>query len=301
MMGMPTSAVANGPVSGLATIAGPGLIAIEEQTVRLWGVLMPGRSTAEGEIAYGQFGRLIEGRRLTCVPTDQSDAPVSDAICRTQDGTDIAELLVREGWALDDGPRSRGHYLNEMEEAAARRRGVWGLAGSNEVVVLAEAERPPIAATNEPLAANENPSQPDNEATAGRAPEIPADGGSTNGEDADGAQDAGPEEEVPVALGDAAQAAAAPIAAVEAPAGRPSLGRALQVASGASTAQRAAELARMRASYGWLFENRSVRLVDPTVPGARYRAVIQVPEPQIADVCARLSQAREACLLIRQF
>lgn len=278
--------LAAGPVSGPASIAGPGLIAIEGKTVRLWGILMPGRNTDEGAIAYRQFGALIEGRQLACVPTDQVAAPVSDAICRTEEGTDIAELLVREGWALDDGPRSRGHYLNEMEEAAARRRGVWGLTGASDVAVAAEAERPDLAAVPQTPVEIDPPPE-------GQIPVDARDGGDVQDRgDAQGQET--------VAQPDPPEAAAGP-PPVGAPQPRPPKGAALQVASGNGAAQRSAEVARMRASYPWLFEGRAVRLVDPGVAGARYRALIDIPDSDIADICARLSASRESCLLISRF
>ncbi len=268
-----SGAAVAGPVSGPASIAGPGLIAIDGRTVRLWGILMPGRNTDEGAIAYRQFGALIEGRQLACVPTDDLAAPVSDAICRTEEGTDIAELLVREGWALDDGPRSRGHYLNEMEEAAARRRGVWGLTGVSDIGVVAEAERPDIAVV----------------------PDAGAQDGPTSADDQSQQAESDSEPKDP----DATAVAARPSAV--APQARPARGAALQVASGNGAAQRSAEVARMRASYPWLFEGRTVRLVDPSEAGARYRALIDIPESDIAGICARLSASRESCLLISRF
>ncbi|MEO1249360.1 MAG: hypothetical protein AAFW76_05920 [Pseudomonadota bacterium] len=273
--------VAAGPVSGPASIAGPGLIAIDGRTLRLWGILMPGRNTSEGAIAYRQFGTLIEGRILACVPTDEVEAPVSDAICRTEEGTDIAELLVREGWALDDGPRSRGHYLNEMEEAAARRRGVWGLTQTNDVGVLSEAERPEIAAgpeepaDSEPASVSEPPPDPVSEPPLEQAGLAP------------------PAVEPP-----GVESLQARPTQARPPQARPPQGAALQVASGGGAAQRSAEVARMRASYPWLFEGRVVRLVDPSEPGGRYRALVDIPQAEIADVCARLSASRESCLLI---
>lgn len=264
-------ALAAGPVSGPVEIAGPGLISIEGQTIRLWGILMPGRETREGVVAYGQFTSLLEGRALSCVPTGDDGPIVSDAICRTEQGADIAQLLVREGWALDDGPRSRGYYLDEMEEAAARRRGVWGLAADGVVPLEAGAERPRLAApVNEPQVQPETAAEP-----VARVPDA----------------------------GQLAASAAAtpkpapPEIASAVPAPRPETAW-LQVAGGRSMAQMASELGRMRATYPWLFDHRELRTIEPEVANGRFRTLIALPPGLAADTCARLTQNREACLLI---
>ena len=264
-------------VAGRVSVAGPGILTVEGKTFRLWGILMPGRGTPEGVIAYRQFGTLIDGRLLTCVPTDDVFQPVSDAICRTGQGDDIAALLVREGWALDDGPRSRGYYLDEMEDAAARRRGVWGLTPDQGVSLAAEAARPELPAIAEaPPEPAPAPAPATTTAALSPAAEAPTAGAAT----------ADTPVQEPSSAGDAA-------------AEPPPATAWLQVAGGRSQAQMAAELARMRASYPWLLYNRDVRTLEPDTPGAgRHRALVAVPPDAVGTICQRLSDYREACLLV---
>lgn len=277
--GVPVSAA---PVGGPAASAGPGLIAIGGKTIRLWGILMPGRETSEGVIAYQQFEKLIDGRVMECVPTVEDVGPVSDAICRTGDGMDVAAFLVTEGWALDDGVRSRGYYLDEMEQAAARRRGIWGLTTSGPVSVEATAEAPALP---DPEADPPEPSLDTSQAALVDPEPVPTDKEPGLGEP----EVAEPEVAEPAI---AERGAAEPVEAAP-------IRTWLQVGAGRSPVQRTVEMARLRSTQGWLFEQRDVVMLDPDGAQGRYRAVVALEPEEFSDVCARLATAREACLLIQ--
>ncbi|MEM8917165.1 MAG: hypothetical protein AAGC83_15090, partial [Pseudomonadota bacterium] len=188
-----------------------------------------------------------------------------------------AAFLVTEGWALDDGVRSRGYYLDEMEQAAARRRGIWGLTASGPVSVEATAEAPALP---DPEADPPETSLDTSQAALADPEPVPTDKEPGLGE---------PEVVEPAI---AERGAAEPVEAAP-------IRTWLQVGAGRSPVQRTVEMARLRSTQGWLFEQRDVVMLDPDGAQGRYRAVVALEPEEFSDVCARLATAREACLLIQ--
>ena len=56
---------------------------------------------------------------------DGTSSPERFVVFESSQGLDIAEWMVREGWAFDYRPESQGEYAEAMSEAWANRNGLW--------------------------------------------------------------------------------------------------------------------------------------------------------------------------------
>jgi endonuclease YncB( thermonuclease family) len=120
------------PITGTArTIDGDSLL-IGETRIRLHGIDAPerdqecgdvnGKTYSCGRAAARALANAIGRRSVTCKPVavDRYDRDV--AIC-TVDDVDLAETMVRSGYAVDYF--SRGRYEEAEREARNARRGLW--------------------------------------------------------------------------------------------------------------------------------------------------------------------------------
>jgi endonuclease YncB( thermonuclease family) len=81
--------------------------------------------------------RYVDGRRVRCQPRENDKR---EARC-WRDDQDLAELLVREGWARADRDASDDKYVDEEKEAKRARRGIWATAEENPEEVRRQQQR----------------------------------------------------------------------------------------------------------------------------------------------------------------
>jgi hypothetical protein len=109
-------------------VAEAGRIETARGAVALPGVAAPGPDETCGapewpcgRMARAALRRFIRGRAVNCdIPP--AGKTLADATRCTVGGEDIAEWLVRHGWAKADG----GAYASAATEAMSERRGIWG-------------------------------------------------------------------------------------------------------------------------------------------------------------------------------
>lgn len=77
--------------------------------VRVWGVDSPELKTPAGPAATRALANMITGHNLTCERKGKSYDRVV-ALCRLEDGRDIAAEMVRQGQAVDWPKFSKGYY-----------------------------------------------------------------------------------------------------------------------------------------------------------------------------------------------
>ncbi|MGR3436850.1 MAG: thermonuclease family protein [Shimia sp.] len=116
-----TATLAEGPeLRGPATVVdGDGLI-VSGTEIRLQGIAAPERHAPGGAEATGALAALIEDHTVTCRPDGTFTRGRTVAICYV-DGRDVAEVLIRAGYARDCPRYSRGRYA--PAERAARADG----------------------------------------------------------------------------------------------------------------------------------------------------------------------------------
>lgn len=119
-------------VSGRATALSSDSLAINEAVFQLFGIdgvelhqfcFVNGRPLACGATATRAFQTLIEPVVVTCTPTGETAGAAAVARCRSEEG-DLAELIVRQGWALADRETATDYVVAE-DDARAARVGVW--------------------------------------------------------------------------------------------------------------------------------------------------------------------------------
>ena len=127
-------------ITGSASVIDAGHLKINDQKIRLYGIEAPDKGHAClreskpwkcGAEASRTLEKQIEGKTVSCepVPTSTSTNPVV-AKC-SYDGTDLATLMVREGWAVDDPKQSQGAFAEPQKEAKRARRGIWATESDN--------------------------------------------------------------------------------------------------------------------------------------------------------------------------
>ena len=80
-----------------------------------------------GQIATKALSEFLAGRDLNCVDLDDRSFARTIAVC-SLGNTDIADWMVRNGYALDWPKYSKGGYAAAQAEAKLNGRGMW--AGS---------------------------------------------------------------------------------------------------------------------------------------------------------------------------
>lgn len=126
------------PVTGIAVISDPMHLQINGQMIALWGIdtLAPdqqcwqdGAAWGCGEEALMALKHYADGKMVRCDIQSAADkeGPAFGKCFRLkgQKEQDIAEHLVKQGWALDRGVQSGGAYYAAEQDAQNRKRGAW--------------------------------------------------------------------------------------------------------------------------------------------------------------------------------
>lgn len=120
-------------IQGTARVAGPGIVRIGSNSVRLNGITMldfaqicrrsDGSTWTCGAAAEKSFEKLVRSRRpIRCESTGEADG-IRNGICE-MDGKDLAAELVRQGFAFADGSFWSG-YSAQQSEAQEAKAGLW--------------------------------------------------------------------------------------------------------------------------------------------------------------------------------
>jgi endonuclease YncB( thermonuclease family) len=127
-----TAPAADAQVSGRATAIGADVLRVNGQSFALRGVdavefhqscYIDGRPWTCGVSAVRAFQTLIDPVVVTCTPTAGSAVEPPLAVCTSSDG-DLAEIMVRQGWARAYGPGADQYAVAE-EAARVERVGIW--------------------------------------------------------------------------------------------------------------------------------------------------------------------------------
>lgn len=95
-----------------------------EVRVRLHGINAPEMDTADGPRAREALRAVIGGGQVVCEDTGQRSYDRIVARCFDAQGRDLAEQMVRKGWAADWPRFSGGRYAASEAAAVAQGRGV---------------------------------------------------------------------------------------------------------------------------------------------------------------------------------
>lgn len=120
-------------VSGKAKAFDGHSLVVDGHAVRLDGadapgLLQPCRAGAGatwrcGEDSYRRLASLVDGRKVTCRVEEQVGNGAA-AICSVQGVRDLAEVMVREGFAIPNG-HDEGRYSAAAAAARAGKVGMW--------------------------------------------------------------------------------------------------------------------------------------------------------------------------------
>ena len=107
---------------------------VSGEVIRLWGIDAPEhkqpcwRGSVEyacGVEARSYLQSLIDPATLTCEIKPRAKKETRTvALCRVK-GKDLAQMMVRAGWALDYRQFSQGAYAPDEAEARTNKRGLW--------------------------------------------------------------------------------------------------------------------------------------------------------------------------------
>lgn len=131
------------PIAGVAAgvISGDAL-ELAGQRIQLWGVVAPSPQTPQGQKAQTFLSAVVSTHRLVCLDTGHRAYDRVVARCLDPWGRDLAELMVRSGWAFDEAEYSRGQYAAAGAEAQQLAKGVFGMTQSAPVAASLDAARP---------------------------------------------------------------------------------------------------------------------------------------------------------------
>jgi endonuclease YncB( thermonuclease family) len=124
-------------IAGPARVVDGTSLDIKSDRFRLWGVDTPergascyrnGRRWKPADDTAAALRRCTQGKTVTCRVWQVErkwfrDIHVSE--CWTDDGLDVAECMIRGGWATDYACYSAGHYQDLETEAKNRGIGLW--------------------------------------------------------------------------------------------------------------------------------------------------------------------------------
>lgn len=135
----PTTALAQAdkaPVKGPGAAKEGDLVTVKGQEFRLFGIDAPDKGQTCVNVRGQQYdchalstrilSLLINNREIECTPRGQSPAAGPKlAICRAENGDDLAYAMVERGMALAYRPLSFD-YVSIEARAISFRRGLWG-------------------------------------------------------------------------------------------------------------------------------------------------------------------------------
>jgi len=124
-------------VLGQATVYDGASLDIKSERFRLWGIDAPERGAAcwrngrrwkPADAAAAALRRCIGSKTVTCRVWSVKrewfrNVHVSE--CWTEDGQDLAQCMIRGGWASDYTCFSDGHYRDHETEAKNKLLGLW--------------------------------------------------------------------------------------------------------------------------------------------------------------------------------
>lgn len=109
-------------LSGAPTAVDGDTIRFPQGLVRIAGIDAEELNEPHGEMARRVMHSLLSSTaRVTCHPTRYESYNRKVMTCRTHEGIDVGEHMVRSGWALDCAAYSHGRYRGH-EPAGARAR-----------------------------------------------------------------------------------------------------------------------------------------------------------------------------------
>jgi endonuclease YncB( thermonuclease family) len=124
-------------LSGQASIIDGDTLEIHGARIRLWGIDAPesnqlcrGEDSIQyrcGATAANNLDSFLNKRPVDCVPVSLDQYRRTVATCSV-DGVDLADWLVRNGFAVDWPQYSKGKYDKAQRDADHAGRGIW--AGS---------------------------------------------------------------------------------------------------------------------------------------------------------------------------
>ena len=108
---------------------------IQQTTIRLDGIDAPELKqncySADGSIwrcggeARNQLAKMLRKGDVKCEPRTKDRYGRTIAKCSARDTPDIAETMVRMGWAINAAKIGEGKYAAAEEEAKNAKRGIW--------------------------------------------------------------------------------------------------------------------------------------------------------------------------------
>lgn len=124
-------------ITGAASVVDGSSLDIKSNRMRIWGVDTPergawcysnGRRWKPMDDSTAALRRCLEGKTVTCRVQKVERAWFRrrhTAECWTDDGMDVAECMIRAGWATDYSCYSDGHYRDLETEAKNKGFGLW--------------------------------------------------------------------------------------------------------------------------------------------------------------------------------
>lgn len=109
-------------LSGTPTAVDGDTIRFPQGLVRIAGIDAEELHEPNGEMARNVMHMLLANtKKVTCTPTSYTSYNRKVMTCRTHEGVDVGEYMVRSGWALDCETYSRRKYRRH-EPAGARMK-----------------------------------------------------------------------------------------------------------------------------------------------------------------------------------
>lgn len=122
-------------IIGPAEIVDGDTIVVNHTRIRLFGMDAPefdqsctdndGKAYSCGHLAAVALNELIGDSPVSCTPMDTDRYHRTVAVCKSADGNDLSDDMVRLGFAIDYHRYSHGRYEAAEKEAREGRRGLW--------------------------------------------------------------------------------------------------------------------------------------------------------------------------------
>lgn len=136
LFAFPTNAKDFALIVGRASVIDGDTLEIHGERIRIWGVDAPeSRQTCEDDhgsvyrcgqkSAFALADWVDQSQPVRCEPRYKDRYKRFVAICYTSTGDDIAEWLVRNGYAIDWPKYSNGFYAVPQNEARQAKIGMW--------------------------------------------------------------------------------------------------------------------------------------------------------------------------------
>lgn len=127
-------AAQTGVFAGRASVIDGDTVEVQRQRIRLFGIDAPesaqlckdavGKAYRCGQMAANALSELIRRRPISCTEVNRDRYGRAVAVCSVE-GVDLADWMVRNGFAFDWPQHSKGGYVEAQAEAQNAKRGVW--------------------------------------------------------------------------------------------------------------------------------------------------------------------------------